>query len=310
MLDLNQLRCFVTVAEELHFSRAAERLHMTQPPLSRQIQLLEHAVGTALFTRNNRVVRLTPAGRTLLPEARTLLRLAETAGLTARRVGLGEAGALSVGFTAAAGYRFVPEAVRQWRGAFPDIGVQLREMVSHDQLDALASARLDLGLLRPPITRDGLRSRCIVREPLVAALPQAHPLASGDTLKLRDFDHVPFVMYSPDDARYFYDLVARIFSRYGIAPRYEQHVSQIHSVLALVRAGLGVALVPEAATSLRYEGIVYRNVTGLAPARPVELHLVWREDNDNPILPRLLALLLQGEAGADEIPGASGGRPD
>lgn len=299
MFDLSQLRCFVAVAEELHFSRAAERLHMTQPPLSRQVQLLEHAIGTALFTRSNRMVRLTPAGRSLLPEARTILRLSEHAGLTARRVGLGEAGAISVGFTAAAGYRFLPDAVARWRDAFPDIGLQLREMVSGEQLEALDAGRLDLGLLRPPITRDGLRSRCIVREPLVAALHVSHPLAASDALRLRDFDHLPLVMYSPDEARYFYDLVARIFSRHGVSPRYAQHVSQIHSVLALVRAGLGVALVPEAATSLRYEGIVYRNVTGLAPARPVELHMVWREDNDSPILPRLLALLLNEPAGDD-----------
>lgn len=296
MFDLAQLRCFVTVAEELHFSRAAERLHMTQPPLSRQIQLLEHSIGTALFDRTNRRVRLTPAGRSLLPEARTILRLAENASLSARRVGMGEAGTVSVGFTAAAGYRFLPDAVTQWRAAFPGIELQLREMVSNDQIEALASSRLDLGLLRPPITRDGLRSRRIVREPLVAALPQAHPLLEQPTLRLRDFDHQPLVMYSPDDARYFYDLVARIFSRYGITPRYEQHVSQIHSVLALVRSGLGVALVPEAATSLRYDGIVYRNVTGLAPARPVELHLVWRADNDNPALPRLLSQLMQTDA--------------
>lgn len=293
MFDLNQLRCFVTVAEELHFSRAAARLHMTQPPLSRQIQLLEHNIGTALFTRSNRVVRLTPAGRTLLPEARTILRLAESASLSARRVGLGEAGSVSIGFTAAAGYRFLPEAIAHLRKALPDIDLQLKEMVSHSQLEALDNGRLDLGLLRPPITRDGMRSRCVVRETLMAALPQDHPLAQQPSLKLRDFDRQPLVMYSPDEARYFYELVGRIFSRVGVAPHYEQHVSQVHSVLSLVRAGLGVALVPEAASSLRYEGIVYRNVTGLAPARPVELHMVWKDDNDNPALPQLLPLIGQ-----------------
>ncbi|MET0289628.1 MAG: LysR substrate-binding domain-containing protein [Pseudoxanthomonas sp.] len=304
MFDLHQLRCFVTVAEELHFSRAALRLHMTQPPLSRQIQLLEHAIGTALFTRNNRVVRLTPAGRRLLPEARTILRLAENASLSARQVASGEAGSLSVGFTAAAGYRFLPEAVGLWREAFPGVDLQLREMLSNTQLDALEAGRLDVGLLRPPITRDGLRSRCVVREPLVAAIPEGHPLAKQEALHLRDFDRSAFVMYAPDEARYFYDLVGRIFSRVGVSPHYQQHVAQIHSVLALVRAEMGVALVPEAASSLRFEGIVYRDVAGLSPARPVELHLVWKDDNDNPALPKLLATL----AARDGAP-ARRGRP-
>ncbi|NKF24278.1 LysR substrate-binding domain-containing protein [Solimonas marina] len=289
MLDLNQLRCFVTVAEELHFSRAAERLHMTQPPLSRQIQLLEHAIGAALFVRNNRVVRLTPAGRTLLPEARTILRLAENASLSARRVSRGEAGVVSVGFTAAAGYEFLPGAIARWREEAPDIELRLKEMVSGQQLEALDAGRLDFGLLRPPVTRDGMRSKRVVRETLVAAFPANHPLASSESLTLKSFDRQPFVMYAPDEARYFYDLVARIFSRVDVNPLYGQHVSQVHSVLALVRAGLGVALVPHAATSLRYEGIIFRDVAGLSPARPVELYLVWKEDNDNPALPHFLA---------------------
>lgn len=290
MFDLHQLRCFLAVAEELHFGRAAARLHMTQPPLSRQVQLLEHAIGTPLLTRNNRMVRLTPAGRSLLPEARTLLRLAENAGLSARRIGLGEAGRISIGFTAAAGYRFLPKAIACWRAQLPGVDLQLKEMVSGAQLEALQAGRLDLALLRPPIIRGSFRSRCVIRESLVAALPQNHPMAKARTLKLRDFDHTAFVMYSPDEARYFYDLIVRIFSHHGIHPNYQQHVSQIHSVLSLVRAGLGVALVPEAATSLRYEGITYRNVAGLSRTRPVELHLAWDGDNDNPALSRLLAL--------------------
>jgi len=298
MLDLNQLRCFVAVAEELHFGRAAARLHMTQPPLSRQIQLLEHGIGTELFSRNNRVVRLTPAGRALLPEARTILRLTESAALSARRVALGTAGMLSIGFTAAAGYRYLPELIVQCREVSPDVVLNLKEMVSSAQLEALDAGRLDLAVLRPPITSDSLLSRCVVRERLIAALPETHPMAQGDPPSLQDFDHEPFVMYSPDEARYFYDLVARIFSRVGVHPQYRQHVTQVHSVLALVRAGMGAALVPESASDLRYEGIVFRPVVGLSPSRPSELYLVWRQQNDNPALPPVLAQL--GVAEPDE----------
>lgn len=288
MFDLNQLRCFVAVAEELHFRRAAERLHMTQPPLSRQIQMLEHHVGTPLLERNNRSVRLTPAGRSLLAEARTILRLAENASLRARRVGLGEAGTVSIGFTAGAGYRFLPEAIARWRMGLPDVDLQLKEMVSMAQLEALEAGRLDVALLRPPIHREGLNSRCVAREPLIAALPEHDPLAQRPQLAVEDFNLRPFVMYSPDEARYFYDLVAQLFGAHGIRPHYVQYVSQIHSVLALVRGGLGVALVPEAASGLRYEGIVYRPVQPLAPAEPVELHMVWKQGNDNPALPKIV----------------------
>lgn len=284
MFDLQQLRCFVAVADELHFRRAAERLNMTQPPLSRQIQLLEHNVGTPLLERNSRHVRLTQAGRSLLAEARAILRLVENAGLRARRIGAGEAGSVSVGFTAGASYRFLPEAIARWRSEAPDVDLQLKEMVSLAQLDALDAGRLDIGLLRPPIQRPGLRSRCVAREPLIAALAEDSPLAQRGSLRLQDFDQQPLVNYAPDEARYFYDLLAQLFGARGIAPRSVQYVSQIHSVLALVRGGMGMALVPEGASGLRYAGIVYLPLQDDAPATPVELHLVWKQDNDNPAL--------------------------
>lgn len=299
MLDFNQLRCFVAVAEELHFTRAAERLNMTQPPLSRQIKLLEHAIGAPLLLRNNRSVRLTAAGRKLLPEARMILQLVENASISTRRVSHGDAGSVSIGFTAAAGYEFLPRAIAQWRVRYPDIELQLREMVSSAQLDALGAGRLDFGLLRPPVTREGLRSRRVEAEPLVLALPEGHSLAAGDVVAISALADESVVMFAPDEARYFYDLVAHAFSRAGINPHCSQYVSQVHSVLALVRAGLGVAVVPKAAVNLRYEGLVFRALSGIRPAQPVELHLAWKEGNDNPALAALLeeivALEVEGQ---------------
>lgn len=292
MFDLNQLRCFVTVAEELHFGRASVRLHMTQPPLTRQIQLLEHIIGTALFTRTNRMVRLTPAGRCLLPDARTILRFAENARMSTLRAGLGEAGRVVIGFTAAAGYEFLPAVLAQIRRGLPGVDLELREMVSRWQLEALDNGQLDIGLLRPPsLAQDGLRSECIAREALVVALPPEHPLAQRGKLHLRDFDGQVMVTYSPGEAQYFHELVRHVFARVGVTPRYEQHVSQVHSVLAVVRSGLGAALVPETASGLWREGIVYRRVGGFDPVKPVELHLAWKIDNDNPALARALPLL-------------------
>jgi DNA-binding transcriptional LysR family regulator len=292
VFDLNQLRCFVAVAEELHFGRAAARLHMTQPPLTRQIQLIEHSIGTALFNRTNRMVRLTPAGRGLLPEAHAILRLAERARLSALKTGLGEAGRLVVGFTATAGYEFLPEMLGRLRRTLPDIDLELREMVSRLQLEALENAQLDIGLLRSlPSGRDDLGSVCVAREALVVALPLEHPLARRNCLHLRDFDGQAIVMYSPDEAQYFHELVRHVFARIGAKPNYAQHVSQIHSMLAIVRSGLGAALVPETASRLPYEGIVFREIDGIDPVKLVELHLTWKTGNDNPVLAKALPLL-------------------
>jgi DNA-binding transcriptional LysR family regulator len=292
VFDLNQLRCFVTVAEELHFGRAAARLHMTQPPLSRQIQLIEHTIGTPLFTRTNRMVRLTAAGRSLLGEAKTILRIAERAHQTALRTGLGEVGRLVIGFTATAGYEFLPEMIARLRSELPGVDLELREMITRWQRDALENGQLDFGLLRPPsFGLDGLNSISVGSEALVAALPHEHPLARRKTLHLRDFDGQTMIMYAPDEAQYFHELVRHVFARIGATPRYGQQVSQIHSVLALVRSGLGAALVPETASRLWYEDIVYRRVGGFDPVKPVELHLAWKQGNENPALAQALKIL-------------------
>lgn len=287
MFELSQLRCFVAVAEELHFGRAARRLNLTQPPLSRQIQLLEHMLEVKLFDRTSRSVALTPAGATFLPEARRLLRLSEAAALSAKRTAGGQAGTVTIGFTAVSGYDYLPRLIAGFRKAAPDIDLILREMVSAEQIEALASGRIDLGLIRPPFSRIELHSRCVVREPLLLAAPAGHRLAKASSVSLADLDQQPLVTYSPYEARYFYDLLATIFTKAGIAPRYVQHISQIHSILGLVKAGLGLALVPQAATNLRFRGVVLRPIE--VDARIVELHLAWRRSNANPSLPVLLA---------------------
>lgn len=288
MFDLSQIRCFVAVAEELHFGKAATRLNMTQPPLSRQIQLLEHAVGTQLLFRSSRAVELTPAGRRFLIEARALLRLAETAVLDARRVAQGKAGEISIGFTAGSSYRDVPELVEHCRRLLPDVSLRLREMVSHAQIEALQAGSLDIALVRPPVTQPGLLWRPIRKEQLVAVLPEQHAQASEAALSLATFNDADFVMYSPDEARYFYDLTADILRRAEVRPRYVQYVSQIHTILALVRARLGVSMVPMGTQVFHYEGVVFRPIRDLAPQSPVELGMVVKMDNDNPAVKYLL----------------------
>jgi len=178
------------------------------------------------------------------------------------------------------------------RSKLPDIDLELREMVSRSQFDSLDSCQLDVGLLRTvPSRRDDLGSICVARESLVAAIPLEHPLALRSGLHLRDFDGCAMVMYAPDDAQYFHDLVRRVFAGIGATPNYGQHVSQIHSMLAIVRSGLGVALVPETASRMSYEGIVYREVDGIDPVKLVELHLAWKIKSENPALAKVLPLL-------------------
>lgn len=298
MFEFNHLRCFVAVAEELHFGRAARRLNMTQPPLSRQIQLLEHLLEAKLFERSNRRVALTPSGRAFLPEARRLLQLAEGAAMSIRRIGSGEAGTVTIGFTAASGYAFLPRVVLELRERLANVDVVLREAVTSAQLDALASGRLDIALVRPPVRRSAFQSRIVLQEPMIVALPPGHRLAARETVDLAEVGDDPVISYSPFEARYFHDLVLRLFGAAGVQPIVTQHVSQIHSVLALVRIGLGMALVPEAARKLHFEGVVTRPLRD-AGRDPAQLAAVWRTENENPAADQALAVILRNAPTAD-----------
>lgn len=289
MFELSQLRCFVAAAEELHFGRAAARLNMTQPPLSRQIQLLERIVGVTLLDRTSRSVRLTPAGRIFLLDARRILRLAESAALTTRQVANGQIGRIALGFTAASGYGFLPELIHLARLHLPGLDITLREMVTDEQAEALITGRIDVGLLRPPLNRQEFDKMPVLAEPLVAALPKDDDRLKKSVLSLSDFDQRPMVMYAPEGAWYFHNMLTTMFDEADVRPLAVQHMSQIHSMLALVHAGLGAALVPEAATRLHFEDVFFRPVD-TTPERPVELYLVWSKDNDNPALKPLLDL--------------------
>jgi DNA-binding transcriptional LysR family regulator len=306
MFELSQLRSFVAAAEELHFGRAAARLNLTQPPLSRQIQLLEHILEVRLFDRTSRSVQLTRAGQNFLPEARRLLRFADAAALAARRTARGEAGSVSLGFTAVSGYEFLPRLITLFRAEAPDIDLVLREMVSADQIEALTSGRIDIGLIRAPFDRREFNSFCVVREPLVLAAPVDHRLASAADVALEDLDREPFIAYSPYEARYFYDLLATSFGEAGIQPSYVQFISQIHSVLGLVRAGLGLALVPASAANLRFDGVVLRP---MHTKRLAELHMAWRRQNTDPAIETLTGLVMSHMPDATMDLNATRGKP-
>ncbi|MBE9607439.1 LysR family transcriptional regulator [Acetobacteraceae bacterium H6797] len=281
MIEFSQLRCFVAVAEELHFRRAAARLNMTQPPLSRQIQLLEHALGITLLLRGSRSVQLTPAGEAFLRDARRMLNLAETAADEARRVAKGEVGQITIGFTAASGYGLLPQLVALLRRELPEITLNLREMVSQDQLEALRGGQLDLGLLRPTSYRPGIMASVVQRESLLVALPHGHRLRGDAAVAIEALGGEALITYPPIEGRYLHDVVVSVMQLAGVVPARVQYVSQTHSILALVGAGLGIALVPEAAAKLCPSEVLLKPLADPATPR-VELALAWRVGNENP----------------------------
>jgi DNA-binding transcriptional LysR family regulator len=280
MFEISQLRCFVAVAEELHFSRAAERLNMTQPPLSRQIRLLEHHVGAELLERNSRSVRLTAAGKAFLPEAARILRMAEEAAFTARRAAKGEQGHLAIGFTSASGYSLLPEVVRRLRERAPGVSLNLKELVSTHQVEALNAGELDLGLMRPHTANSELESLPLATEALMLAIHESDADQWPLEPTLQSLHGRPFVMYSPYEARPFYQMLSERFARAGVVPDVVEHIGQIHTMLALVRAGVGAALISEGAASLKFDGVVMRRMA----TEPVHMVATYRRDNDNPVL--------------------------
>lgn len=288
MFELIQLRCFVAVAEELHFGRAAARLNMTQPPLSRHIQVLERILKVALFHRNSRSVRLTAAGAAFLGEAMRIVEMTDSSIATARAAAEGQMGMVSLGFTAASGYSFLPRFISHLQEQMPGVRLLLKEMVSGEQLEALLSGRIDLGLLRPPVRRPDLDSMKVLQERFIVCSHASVPAADRPK-ELADFDGLPVIMYAPDKARYFHDLLTGLFASARAEPKLVQHLAQIHSILMLVSAGHGFALVPETSNRLHPEDVTFSELEDAQPI--VELHAAWRQNNENPALDVVLDIL-------------------
>ncbi|MGC3892674.1 LysR family transcriptional regulator [Pseudomonas urmiensis] len=282
MMELHQLRCFVAVAEELHFGRAAVRLHMTQPPLSRQIQLLEHSLGVLLLERTNRQARLTPAGQNFLEDARRILQIAESASQSARRIAHGEAGRLTLGFTAVGAYSLIPQLLVHAAEVLPGIDLELSERVSLGQVHALETGMIDVGFVRQVMPSARVEYVLIHREPFVAALPAGHPLAAKAELGPHDFDQQPFIMYSESEGRYFHDRIANLFARHQVQPQYIHQLGQTHSIIGLVNVGLGIAVVPASAQALHMEQVVFRPL--VQTEQEAEMFLAYCSDNPNPVL--------------------------
>ncbi|MDR7009480.1 DNA-binding transcriptional LysR family regulator [Paraburkholderia strydomiana] len=280
MLDLGQVRCFVAAATELNFRRAAALLNMTQPPLSRQIQLLEDNLGVMLFERIGRTVKLTTEGRVFLADATRLLNLAEQAESTVRRASKGKTGRVRLGFTGAAGYELIPELLVAATEVLPEIDVVLLELVSAAQIEAFAANTIDLGFLRPLPSRQKLEFLLVDEEPLIVALPKRHMLCQFEQIALKQLDEQPFIMHSPTQGKYFHDRIMGMLATEGVNLNIAQYIDQTPTILSLVRAGLGVAILPASAQRFHYDNVEFRFIA--QHSIQAEMSMAWRADQDNP----------------------------
>jgi DNA-binding transcriptional LysR family regulator len=288
MIEFAQMRIFVAVADELHFGRAAKRLNMTQPPLSRQVQMLEQDLNVKLLDRTTRSVQLTGAGRAFLAEARALLQQRENAIKVARQAASLVGGALTVGFVGSATYGYLPWLAAHVREELPNVEMTFEELTSRRQLEALRSGQIDLGLVRPLSVVEPVRSVCVFRDNLALALPLAHPLAVRRRPELAQLEGQPFIMYSAAGP-YMRGILTAAFEANGVRPHVIQSMGQAQAILSLVSAGLGLAIVPDETRNACFDNVVFRPIK-LGPSTFVELHAIWRSDNRNPALPRLQEL--------------------
>ena len=286
-MEIRHLRYFVAVAEELHFGRAARRLHIQQPPLSRQIQDLESELGFALFERSRRRVELTPAGTALLGRARQVFDALDVAIHDARSASEGESGRLVVGYPSSLAYSGLTELLRTFRTRFPSVEISLREQPPADQIDGLKAGRLDVGFVRTSLDDSTLAAELVRRESLMVVLPDDHRLVEQLRIPLEELAQEPFVLFPRARGPAFFDQLMALCGRAGFTPRIVQEAAQL-DIVSLVAAGFGISIMPSSMQNFRRPGLVFRAIVG---APQVELLIVWRQQNLSPALHNFVDLV-------------------
>lgn len=259
-IELRHLRYFLAVAETLHFSRAARRLGMAQPPLSQQVKRLEQLLGHALFERTTRGVKLTPAGQLLVRRARSTMEKVDEDLAQVRRLGRGEEGTLTVGFSGSVMFTELPAAIQSFRHRYPKVELRLRELVTSAQIAALLNGQIDLAFLRDGDPTEGIRITTLLKEKYVAVLPEAHALARRKTLSVKALEGEPFIMFARRMGPLAYDRTIACCEREGFRPNIVQDAPQWLTLVRLVSAGLGVTLAPACVARVAVPGVVYREV--------------------------------------------------
>jgi DNA-binding transcriptional LysR family regulator len=297
-MELRQLRSFVVVADEMNVGRAAMRLHLTQPSLSRQIAALERDLGVELFARVKRRFVLTAAGETFLAEAQDLLRRSDEAVRAAQRTQRGELGTLRLRFVQSATFEALPRLLSAFRQAYPEVVLDLEAWTTLRQTEALRDGRIDVGLLRlsTPVGETavvqlapGLASRVVAEDSLVVVLPARHRLARRKRLRLADLADEPFVIYSRPTGPAVHDTIVGFCRAAGFTPRIEQEAADVQTIVSLVAAGLGVSLLISPTPPSNPDTVVYRELSDDLP--PWQLSVACSPDKRSPVLSRFLDLL-------------------
>lgn len=279
MLNMNQVRCFIAVATELSFRRAAKSLNMSQPPLTRQIQLLEHHLNITLLNRDKRTVTLTIAGKAFYHEALSLMKHIHEIEQYTKRVASGEVGSVSIGFVPNAFYKFLPELLAILKEQFPFINISLQQVDTFQQVESIINHQIDIGIVRVIPENTALESKLCIEETFLAAVPRQHPLATRERISLKDFDNQSVIMYSIS-WKPFYDLLTHAFENEAAKPNYVQFEANTTNILSLVNAGFGSAIVPESASTFKFDNVVYIPIS-TTQTLSNKMYFAWRKDNGN-----------------------------
>ncbi|MCC5668690.1 LysR family transcriptional regulator [Nostoc sp. CHAB 5784] len=289
-MELRHLRYFIAVAEELHFSRAAERLHIAQPPLSQQIQQLEAQLGVELFQRKTkRQVQLTEAGQVFLQEAYQLLAQLQKAIELIQKTGRGEKGQLRIGFTSLVTYDLLPVILRRFREQFPEVELILQELTTTQQEQALQERCIHVGFAHPPLEDNTLNQECIQREALIVAMLETHPLAEQEKISVRSLVNENFIMFPRHLGPGLYDQIVSLCQQGNFSPKVTQEAIQMQTIIGLVSAGMGIAIAPSSLQNLQRGGVVYRAVEEKTPL--VETAIVWQQQDMTPVLREFLQVV-------------------
>ena len=295
MFTNRALRQFIVVAEELHMGRAAERLHISQPPLSQAMMRLEAAIGVKLFLRANRAIKLTEAGRVFLDEAHRLLAQEAQAITHTRQVSAGLSGNIVLGFVGSVSYGLLPELITKFRRDHPEIGFDLRELPSGDQLEELEAKRIDLGIVRLPLANAAdCHLKTIKRERMIAVLPRGHRLASARSIRLRELAQETFMMFPPHRVPSLHAKTVTACHAAGFSPRVALEAWQMPTMVSLVAAGVGITLLPAQIREIPHGGVIYKEIKDPIEALNLEIALAWRKNNTSKLVQRVV----------DEIPKA------
>lgn len=288
-IELRQIRYFVVVAEELNFTRAAERLQMAQPPLSRQIQNLEKALQVELFQRTNRRVTLTPAGQVFLSECQQILHYVEQSIRLTRRTAQGEIGRLTIGFEGAFYNEKVLSIIQKFRQHFPNIDLTLQEMPSGQQITALNQQLIDVGFIDPIINHEDVSLIKLLAEPLFVVLATSHPLASQESLNLQQLAQESWITGQNDNGCGLLMRILKSCQQAGFTPNIQQETNDIQMTLGFVASGLGVTLLPISALDSKPSGVTYRAIR--SPTSQIELAVAWKRQNMSPSLTSFLDIV-------------------